>query len=135
MKNENLLAHIFESIDACIIVIDTHKNVLLTNKSFYKKLNITDTDIINAQKCNDLFDKCFFSCNSDKNFCPFEEVSLTKKHIKTIHQYRDDNNINRYIELSITPLYEDKTIYGFVEIRHDVTNHIYVNETLKEKRI
>ncbi|MFK5985218.1 MAG: diguanylate cyclase [Pseudomonadota bacterium] len=136
LPNAHFLQNVIDSIEECILVLDINKNVLLKNKTFKSKLKPTNKNFLGKYKCHELFEGQNFPCNSNQNICPFDEVLRTKKPTKTIHHYGDDNFKCKYIELSITPLYDqDNNIYGFVESRRDISEHIHLNEKLKEKEL
>ena len=129
------LLQIIDSLDECILVVDIHQNILLTNTVLQNKLRHKYTDLSKVHSCTDIFKQNNYSCHNNKNHCPFEEVRRSKKATKTIHRYCDDNNVCTYTELSITPLYDqNKNIYGYVESRRDITEHMVLTEKLKENK-
>jgi len=134
MANKEFFQHVIDSLDECILVLDINKKILLTNQAFQDKLEVSGRHFLHSNTCHELFSDRTFSCNSHHNHCPFNEVMQSKKPTRTIHQYDDDNGKLKYLELSITPLYDDnKNIYGYVESRRDMSEHIKLQANLKEK--
>ncbi|MFK5986601.1 MAG: EAL domain-containing protein [Pseudomonadota bacterium] len=134
ISNIEFLPQVIDSLEESIIVLDTNKNVLFINSAFQNKLKEANKSQANIHSCEKLLDELYMPCHGNNNLCPFEEISRTKKPIKTIHQFMDKNDLKQHIELSITPLYDkNNNIYGYVECRRDISEHIKLNETLKEK--
>ena len=128
------LKAVVNNVSDSIMVIDKDYAVKLMNdatRSTLKDLNIFD---INNPKCYEVSHHRSTPCDSEEHPCPLKKVLETSQPATVLHNHSDPDGSSHFFELTATPIFDQNSVcVGIVESAHDITEHITLNDELKEK--
>ena len=134
-QQHKYLQSIIDGVDDPIMVIREDYTIELMNETLKKNsknLKIADTE---HPKCYEVSHKRTTPCDGFAHPCPLRDVLETKQHTTVIHNHDTKDGKNRYIELSASPLFDkDKSCIGIIESARDITDHLMVQNELKEQK-
>ncbi len=135
-KQHFYLQSIIDSVHDPIMVIKKDYTIELMNNTLKEKIPFLSIADSNYPKCYEVSHYRSSPCDGDEHPCPLKVVLETKKHTKVIHEHYDENTTKYYVELSATPLFdEDKNCIGIIESSRDITEHLEIQEKLREQKI
>ncbi|MBF0117614.1 MAG: PAS domain S-box protein [Desulfobacterales bacterium] len=120
LRDRNIeIETILNGIQDFILVISPTRKIVEVNESFLKEMGFKRNDVI-GKNCYEILKKTNRTC--DQIACPLNEISLGKKHLHRVLKRLDSNGEERYIEVSIFPIWK-KTgkLSKFIEISRDIT--------------
>lgn len=113
----------FDSIEDMIFVIDTEYRILKVNKAFCQMYKLKDEEVIGK--------RCYEIINEKSELCPNCIAIKSFEDKKTHFEEWDDPRINKYLHVSISPLFDDKNnILGFIHVARDISKMIYAEREL-----
>ena len=115
----------FDAIADPLMILDARHRVLRANKAMADKLGVTTSEA-QGLTCY----KHVHGTTGPPEFCPHALLlSDGKSHSVEIHEER----LGGYYQVSVAPLYgPDGKLYGSVHIAHDITEHLKMEESLRE---
>jgi PAS domain S-box-containing protein len=134
-KQHHFLQSIINGLNESVMVIDKNYNVLLANDYAMKHNHYRIIEDKEHPKCYELSHNLNSSCNKVEQSCPLIDTFNKKQRVKMIHKYLDKEGKENFVELITTPLYDkNNEIYAVVEIGHDITDHLKIQEELRKQR-
>ncbi len=140
IKNKELieqgrfLQSIMDSVSNAVIVIDKDFNVTMMNKVALAN-NAYQLQPGEQKKCYQVTHHINEPCALKGYECPHQAVFSSAVKSKVIHEHHGDNGISEYIEITATPLLNAAgEVEAIIELGHDITDHILVNEQLLEQK-
>jgi diguanylate cyclase (GGDEF)-like protein/PAS domain S-box-containing protein len=129
-SDANLL-DIIDMLPDPILLIDLNYTVTAINEAARKFYACSDSDL--KSTCYSLRHQSNQPCKISKEcLCPIDEIKKLKKAIRVQHKHRDHNGCVRHLEIHMRPLFDAQgEISGFLEISHDITPYIHMQEKLK----
>ena len=120
-RNEEIET-IFNGIEDFILVITPEKEIIDVNRAFLEQMGYLRNQVI-GKKCHEVFQKVDVDQCSNIGFaCPLNEVIKNQSPSQQVLTRVDRNGENRYIEVTIFPIWEDgRKISRFIEISRDIT--------------
>ncbi|MEN8304006.1 MAG: EAL domain-containing protein, partial [Campylobacterota bacterium] len=86
-------------------------------------------------KCYEISHNRSTPCDTFNHPCPLRDVLEKKEHINVVHNHDTKDGDNRYIELSASPLFDsEKNCIGIIESARDITEHLQVQNDLREQK-
>jgi len=132
-KEKEFVSSVMNAIDDSIMVIGLDYSVKMMNQKAQEALDEKGRKAGKHLKCYDVFHNSVNECGLEEHQCPMTRVLETKEIAKVIHLHKNNNNEDRYIEISATPLFnEDGEIESIIEIGHDITQHISLVRELEK---
>ena len=132
-KEKEFVSSVINAIDDSIMVIGLDYSVKMMNKKAERSLLKHKGEIAKEFKCYDVFHDASTECGHEEHQCPMSQVLETQKIAKVIHLHKDEEGNDRYIEISATPLFNEKgEIESIIEIGHDITEHITLVRELEK---
>ncbi|MDD2780746.1 EAL domain-containing protein [Sulfuricurvum sp.] len=120
---------IIDEIPDPILYIKPDYTVLMLNNAA-KKLN---PNLTNEQstKCYSLNYHLKRPCNEDDHVCPIQQVQTSKQSMTVRQIHLTKSGEKRHIELHVRPIFdEDGEISAYLEISHDITDYITIQDQL-----
>lgn len=112
---------ILNGIKDFVLIISPDKEIMETNAAFLNHMGLSREDVI-GHKCYEVLKEDIRTASNCDDICPLEEVAKNKRHCKVELTRLDNNNIPRYTEITIFPIWEKKgKIAKFIEISRDIT--------------
>ncbi len=134
-EQHKYLQSIIDGVDDPIMVIKEDYTVELMNsvlKESVEHLNIMDPE---HPKCYEISHNRSTPCDGFHHPCPLRDVLETKNHTTVIHNHDHKDGNRHYIELSASPLFDtDKNCIGIIESARDITEHLEVQDELREQK-
>lgn len=129
------LQSIIDGINDPIMVIKEDYTVDLMNhtlRNSVKDIKFADPE---HPKCYEISHNRTTPCDGPEHPCPLRDVIDTKKHSVVVHDHYNANGERRYVELSVTPLFDkEKNCIGIIESSRDITEHLETREELEEQK-
>ena len=134
-QQHKYLQSIIDGVDDPIMVIKEDYTVEIMNKSLKKSLDYIDIADPKHPKCYEVSHHRSTPCDGLEHPCPLREVLETKEHTAVVHNHYTSEGKSRYVELSASPLLdgENKCI-GIIESARDITEHLNVQDELREQK-
>ena len=129
-SNERFLDDILNSINNGLCVLDKNFEIKRINKwvekNYAKRSDVTD------KKCFDVFQGRKDICP----WCPAKDTMITGKTAKSLIPYQNEEEKERWLEVTSYPLYDDDNskITGVIEFMQDVTEQKITEENLKKNQ-
>jgi PAS domain S-box-containing protein len=112
---------IFNAVPDSIAIIDTDFRIIKVNKAMVEFLKIDAQDIL-GKHCYSLI----HSQNEPHFLCPHEMMLKDlKPHAEEFHE----NNVNKDLIVSVSPIFDDGELKGSVHIVHDDTQRKQLEKT------
>lgn len=113
---------ILNGIQDFILVITPDRTIVEVNEAFLRQMGYTRDEVI-GRKCHEIFHKVNHPCNDGKAVCPLNKVIRNRRPQQQIRTRMDHNGEQRYIEVSIYPIWErGGKISRFIEVSRDITD-------------
>ena len=128
------LQNIVDGVDDAIMVIREDYTIEVMNHSI--KSNLDKIDIADKEnpKCYEVSHHRSTPCDGVDHPCPLKEVMEKKESLKVIHNHKDIEREDHFVELVATPLLdEDGNCRGIIESSRDITEHLSTLNELKVK--
>jgi PAS domain S-box-containing protein len=121
-KRNEEIETIFNGIEDFILVITPEREIIDVNRAFLEQMGYLRSQVI-GKKCHEVFQQVDYDqCSNIGIACPLNEVINTKAPSQQVLTRMDRNGEERYIEVTIFPIYEDGGIISrFIEISRDIT--------------
>lgn len=134
-RQHQFLQSIINGLNESVMVIDKNYNVLLANDYAMKHSNYRITKDNQHPKCYELSHNLNSPCDRADQGCPLMDTFDKKQRVKMIHKYSGKDGKDNFVEIITTPLYDkNNEIYAVVEIGHDITDHLKIQEELRKQR-
>lgn len=134
-RQHQFLQSIINGLNESVMVIDKNYNVLLVNDYAMKHSNYRIIEDKEKPKCYELSHNINNPCDRVEQACPLVDTFNKKQRVKMIHKYLGKDGKENFVELITTPLYDkNNEIYAVVEIGHDITDHLKIQEELRKQR-
>jgi len=134
-EQHQYLQAIVDGVDDPIMVIKEDYTIELMNSLLYKTLDELLIANIKHPKCYEVSHHRSTPCDENKHPCPLKTVIKSKKNMKVVHKHHNVNKGQHYVELSASPLFDDKkNCIGIIESVRDITNYIEVQDELREQK-
>ena len=136
LKEQHIyLQSIIDGIDDPIMVIKEDYTIEIMNSTLIASLeDISVADKLNP-KCYEISHHRSTPCDGFNHPCPLREVLDTQKHTRVVHNHNTKDGDNRYIELSASPLFDkDNNCIGIIESARDITEHLVIQDELREQK-
>ena len=134
-QERKYLQSIIDGVDDPIMVIKDNYTVELMNSSL--KESLSDVKIADREhpKCYEIYYNRSTPCDGNDHPCPLKDVLQTKKHTRVVHNHKTKDGDDRYIELSVAPLFDkEKNCIGVIESARDITSHLHIQNELREQK-
>jgi len=133
-KSRNFLQSVIDGIGDPVLVIKPDFTIALMNKEA-KNFIPPDEDESNYQYCYQVSHRASSYCAQPEKMCPLTKVMEHGGMERVRHTHYDADNNPMIVDLAVTPLYSDKEEFlGVVEVQHDVTQLVRMQEGLEESR-
>jgi len=120
---------IIDEIPDPILYIKPDYTVLMLNHAA-KKLNPNLTND-QSTKCYGLNYHLKRPCSEDEHVCPIQQIKASKKSITVRQIHLLESGEKRHVEIHMRPIFdEDGTISAYLEISHDITDYITIQDQL-----
>jgi len=127
---------IIDSISDSIMVMNTDHEIVLTNRAAKVSFNPDFIKDSNHPKCYESSNHTSVPCSGNEYPCPLQEVIKKGTVATCLHKHRHADGTPKYVELKASPLWsEDGTLCGVIEVARDITQHITLQDELREKNI
>jgi two-component system, NtrC family, sensor kinase len=113
---------ILNGIQEFILVITPDRTIVEVNEAFLRQMGYAREAVI-GRKCHEVFQKANQPCTDGNSVCPLNKVIRDKRHHRQIRTRMDHNGEQRYIEVSLYPIWErGGKISRFIEVSRDITD-------------
>ena len=132
--SRNFLQSVIDGIGDPVMVIKPDFTIALMNKAVRSYIP-PDLDESNHHYCYQISHRASSFCDDPELVCPLTKVMENGEAERTRHTHYDADNNPVTVDLVVTPLYSDKEEFlGVVEVQHDVTQLVRMQEGLEESR-
>lgn len=134
-QNNVYLQSIIDGVHDQIMVIKEDYSIELMNSYLIEDNVDMDNPNINDMKCYEIAYGRSTPCEGTDYPCPLKEVMQNQKDISVVHSHYNKNNEKSFIELAVTPLFNEKDeCVGIIEAARDITSHIDIQLKLREQK-
>jgi len=128
------LETVFDNVTDQIMVIDAKSYIILmANQSFLDTYGRTKNEVL-GKKCYKITHNQNFPCKGLEHHCPLPDTMKTGKHELAEHIHVDKNGDKKYIEISTSPVKDEKgKIISVIHFERDITER--KTSELIQKRI
>ncbi|MCG7927102.1 MAG: EAL domain-containing protein [Candidatus Thiodiazotropha taylori] len=135
INERTFLQHVIDGVDNPIMVISLDYKVLRMNEAAKRNALIQKIDPEHAC-CYQVSHQVNRPCDSDDYPCPLKIVLQTRLPSKVVHNHISEFGTQRKYEVSVSPLFDDNgEIMGVIESAHDITEHLELQDELKERQL
>jgi len=134
-QDHKFLQSVIDNSYESVMVIKEDYSVDLMNKAIKNNMDKRYIADINNPKCYEIFHHRTTPCDGREYYCPLKDVMESKKHKTVIHKhFVADQNI-RYVEIAAAPLLDEhNNCTGMIETSRDITEHIIIQEQLRQQK-
>lgn len=133
-KNRSL-QNIIDSVSDSVMVVNTDYTVSMMNsvaKSLWDESLIED---IRRPKCYEVSHHLTSPCDGKDHPCPLKSAVETKKRDTVTHMHYNATGDEVYMELTAIPVTDDDgNVTSIIEIGHDITSHMKVQNSLERQK-
>ena len=134
-QDHKFLQSVIDNSYESVMVIKEDYSVDLMNKAIKNNMDKRYIADINNPKCYEIFHHRTTPCDGREYYCPLKDVIESKNRKTVIHKhFVTDENI-RYVEIAAAPLLdENNNCTGMIETSRDITEHIIIQEQLRQQK-
>ncbi len=130
---EQLLSDVLDAVADPVLVIGLDYRILYANTAARRTYGVAGPGLPDTTPCHQLTHGLTEPCDAAEHTCPLTEVLESGGPARAIHDHLLASGQTRKYELTATPLRAtDGAIIGIVEIAHDVTERVRLEETLRQ---
>ncbi len=132
--SRNFLQSVVDGIGDPVFVIKPDFTIALMNKAA-RSFIPADEDASDYQYCYQISHRASAYCDDPELICPLTKAMEHGELERVRHTHYDADNNPMTVDLVVTPLYSDEEEFlGVVEVQHDVTQLVRMQEGLEESR-
>ncbi len=134
-EQHKYLQSIINGVEDPIMVIGEDYTVHLMNNAVRQNMDKCIIADMDHPKCYEISHYRSTPCDGSDHPCPLLEVMETNKAVTVVHDHGCVEKDKKYMELSGSPLFdkEEKCI-GMIEVAHDITEHLMIQDELREQK-
>jgi PAS domain S-box-containing protein len=122
-----LLQKTIDGIAEPILQIDKDYRVISSNMA------VKESYHADKEYCYQISHNSNIPCKDEDHPCVLQEVIKTKKLAKSIHKHINKNGMERFAELTATPVFDNKNnVISVIEILYDITDRLHLAEIKNE---
>jgi|GEM_PF-1154760 len=134
-EQRQFLQSIINGIDDSVMVINTNYQVELMNNTASQSLEPAFLSDPESPKCYELSHHRNHPCDGEEHPCPLHSVINNGKTTKVIHNHPSKKGNDRFFELVATPLFNSQgKAYAIIEAGRDITEHLNIQEELRQQK-
>jgi PAS domain S-box-containing protein len=124
---EKYLETLFDSIEDGIIVVNSNHMIIKMNRSFLKKTEREDKDVL-GRTCHEIIFGVLPS-EDQKEKCPLNSLLESKKSIRFVHEI-DSGTEKKILEINASLFLDKKGVQNIIMVIRDVTQHKFIEDQI-----
>lgn len=125
-----MMQTMIDGIPDSVIYIEPDYTISMMNEAAKEQIE----DSCFANKCFNLSQKTVPACSEDGTPCPMESVKKTKQPFTLRHIRKDKKGNKQHVEVHMSPVLDAQgEIIAYLEIVHDVTEYLTIQDRLMEE--
>ena len=134
-KSEAVLKTALNSMNYAISIINVNDfKIVNVNSAFLKDIGKTEEEVI-GQTCYKVTHYRSDPCTPPDHICPLPETVKNREYSVAEHVYYGENNEKKYVEISASPIKDEKgKIIQVVHISQDITERKLVEQEIPKLR-
>lgn len=133
-KKYKFLQTVLNGIADPVMIINNDYSVHLMNEKVQKQIEGRTFEDPKNPKCYEISHHRDSPCEGESDPCPLKNVIETKSSTKVLHNHKDENGNDNFVELAASPLFDDENnCIGIIECARNVTDHVVLTRELEAK--
>ncbi len=133
-EEHKFLQTVINGISDPVMIINEDYSVKIMNKTVRKTLEKRTFIDPNSPTCYEISHYRDTPCEGTNHPCPLKEVIECGEQIKVVHNHKNVNGNDHFVELAASPLFdENNKCIGIIELASDITPYLKLTKDLEEK--
>ena len=133
-KRHKYLQTLIDGVLDPVMVIKEDYSVDLMNEVVHKKIKGKVFVDPSSPKCYEISHHRTTPCDGKDHDCPLKSVLESKKITTVVHNHKELNGSDKFVELKASPLLDEQNkCIGIIESARDITSYIKLTKELEKK--